>query len=601
MEGWDIVVPAGAIESEAHAAEELQQFLHKAGGPVLPIVHDAQRPRRHVFIGAGEAMHAGAAGFDVSAFGREDFRIVVRDGNIAIAGGRPRGTLYGVYTFLEDYLGVRFLTPDHTHVPWVGTWRRIGPVDRFYHPPMEARWVGYEANYADPQFAVRRRLNWARLPAIAVDSPDGRGAGPLGGRSSMRHIGHSFDEQLPPAKYARDHPEYFCLYKGRRWATLKPGEEGIDFKGGSFAYGMQPCLTHPDVLRIVSARVLDDLAAHPEYLNISVGQNDGGSHCECGPCSQIREREGGPVGGVMAFVNVVADDVAAKYPNRFVSTLAYSDTVAPPRSIRPRDNVQIMWCSISTCFLHGHEDAACPANQWQLGFLRAWAGITKNLYAWNYLMNDEAGGCQLPMPNLGLIGPNIRYQASLGVRGMFFETTSSSHGNQFEDLRNYLLSRLLWDPSQDGDRLMTEWVGLHYGPAAPPIQGWIDRLHRRARASGLHCRCLGGKFADYGMDESDVRAGLEAIEEALRLAGGDEVLQQRIDKASVWAYRAAIEPVWHLQEDDVIDPALAGRMRPLVDRFFELCRTHGATRTGLSERTSIKKYEVKLRKILAGS
>ena len=72
-------------------------------------------------------MRRSQVGFDVDRFGPEDLRIVIRDGNIAIAGGRPRGTLYGVYTFLEDYLGVRFLTVDHTHVPPLGDDHPIGP------------------------------------------------------------------------------------------------------------------------------------------------------------------------------------------------------------------------------------------------------------------------------------------------------------------------------------------------------------------------------------------------------------------------------------------------------------------------------------------
>ena len=600
LDGWDIVVAQDAIESEVFAAEELRQFLGQAGGAELPVVRESDRPNRHIFVGAGEAMRESDLGFDVSSFGQEDFRIVVRDDTIAIAGGRPRGTLYGVYTFLEDYLGVRFLTPEHTHVPPLGDWRRVEPVDRFYHPPMEVRWVCYEDNYADPAFAARLRLNFARVPAIPLDSPDGRGAGPLGGRSSFQHIGHTFDQQLPPAKYAKDHPDYYCLFKGKRWATIKPGEDGIDFKEGSFPYGMQPCLSHPDVLEIVTQSVLDEFAAHPEYLNVSVGQNDGGAHCQCPPCAEIFEREGGHSGSLIAFVNEVADVVAKEYPDRRVSTLAYSDTVVPPKTLRPRDNVQIMWCSITTCFVHRHSDTTCPQNKWQIDTLRGWGAKTKHLYAWNYLMNDEYRGCQLPMPNLWHIDDNIRFQASLGVRGMFFETTSSSHGNQFEELRNYLLSRLVWDPSQDADQLMTEWVSLHYGPAGPPMLAWIDRLHRRATASGLHCRCLGGTFADYGLDETDARFGMETIEEAMRLAGDDEEIKERIDQASVWAVRAAIEPVWHLKEGEPVDPELRERMRPLVDRFFALCRKHGITRAGYVEATAIGKEEDRLRKILAG-
>ena len=55
--------------------------------------------------------------------------IILGDGNIAIAGGRTRGTLYGVYTFLEDYCGARFLTPDNTHVPELGGKCVVKPVE----------------------------------------------------------------------------------------------------------------------------------------------------------------------------------------------------------------------------------------------------------------------------------------------------------------------------------------------------------------------------------------------------------------------------------------------------------------------------------------
>ena len=39
------------------------------------------------------------------------------DGSLVIAGGRPRGVLYGVYHFLEDVVGVRWLSPVAEYVP----------------------------------------------------------------------------------------------------------------------------------------------------------------------------------------------------------------------------------------------------------------------------------------------------------------------------------------------------------------------------------------------------------------------------------------------------------------------------------------------------
>ena len=184
-------------------------------------------------------------------FGPEELRIVIRDGNIAIAGGRPRGTLYGVYTFLEDYLNVRFLTADHTHVPPVASERLVGPVDRRYQPPLHMRWAYYGEVNRNPAFAARLRVN-----TVGNDPK-------YGGRSRQSLISHSFAHQIPSGKYGAEHPEYFCLRGGKRLAQVK-----------SDSYDNEPCLTNPDVLQIVTAAVLQEIERNPDSANVSVSQND---------------------------------------------------------------------------------------------------------------------------------------------------------------------------------------------------------------------------------------------------------------------------------------------------------------------------------------
>jgi len=159
ISNWDIVVSKNAIPSERYAAEEFQTFFAQAGGGRLPILETSDHPDRHIFIGQSELMLKSNVGFTVDGFDEEDLRIVIRDNNIAIAGGKPRGTLYGVYQFLEDYLGLRFLTTDHTYVPKIGEWRIVGPVDRFYHTPLKFRWCWYREINTDPVFATRTRNN----------------------------------------------------------------------------------------------------------------------------------------------------------------------------------------------------------------------------------------------------------------------------------------------------------------------------------------------------------------------------------------------------------------------------------------------------------
>ena len=156
---FDIVIAKDAIPSEVYAAREFRTFFAEATGIRLPIVTKTNRPDRHIFIGPSEALRQSNVAFSVNDMGDEDLRIIVRDNNIAIAGDRPRGTLYGVYTFLEDYLGVRFLTNDHTHVPKLTNWPLAGPIDTSYSPPLEFRWSYYAETNRNYAFAARLRCN----------------------------------------------------------------------------------------------------------------------------------------------------------------------------------------------------------------------------------------------------------------------------------------------------------------------------------------------------------------------------------------------------------------------------------------------------------
>ena len=116
---------------------------------------------------------------------------------------------------------------------------------------------------------------------------------------------------------------------------------------------------------------------------------------------------------------------------------------------------------------------------------------------------------------------------------------------------------------------MDEFLDLHYGSSAPPIRRFIEHVHDRAEASGIHRHCY-GNLIHYGLDETDAQAGLDAFAEALRLADSD-VIRARVEQASICAYRAAIEPVYYATEQEPVSPVMVQRFRPLVKQFFELC------------------------------
>ena len=550
LQGWDIVTADDAIPSEAYAAEEFQSHVARATGVDLPIVKTTDRPDRHVFIGPGKLMRSSAAGFTVDGFGPEDLRIVIRNDNIVIAGGRHRGTLYGVYTFLEDYLGVRFLTADHTHVPPVGAYHVVGPVDRFYHPPLGFRYTYYTEMHRDQAFSVRLRNN-----ALRREPRFGR-------RSSQQVINHSFYYQIPSSKYGKEHPEYYALRDGKRLAPFE--HDG---------HATQPCLTNPDVLRIVTDAVLAKLDADPAMKCISVSQNDNNNYCQCPNCAAIDQGEESAMGSVLTFVNAVADVVAERHPDVEVGTLSYHYSRKPPKTLKPRPNVQIQLCSIECCQIHPIADPDCPRNTPFCRDMDEWGKICDRIFIWSYYTNFR--DYLLPCPNLRIIDPNVKYFVAHNARGVFMQAAGNTAGGELSDLRNYIINNLIWDPSRDGERLREEFIDLHYGRAASPIRDFIRRVHDRAEASGKHERCR-GYLGDYGLDQTDAEAGLEAFAKALELADSGAV-RARVEKASICAYKAALEPAWYPKKMP-LRPEVIKRSRPLAKRFFELCEKYRVSR-----------------------
>ena len=185
---------------------------------------------------------------------------------------------------------------------------------------------------------------------------------------------------------------------------------------------------------------------------------------------------------------------------------------------------------------------------------------------WNY--NTNFSNYLLPCPNLRVIEPNIRYFLENNAKGIFMQAAGNANAAELSELRNYVISGLLWDPSRNGAQLMSEFLDLHYGPAAPPIQRFIQRVHDRAEASGKHHNCF-ARLSDYGLDATDAQAGLDAFSEASRLADTDAV-RAHVERASICAYRAALEPIWY-RDKGPLEPQVAEQMRPLAKRFFELC------------------------------
>ncbi|MDE0043926.1 MAG: alpha-glucuronidase family glycosyl hydrolase, partial [Candidatus Poribacteria bacterium] len=94
-----IVISETASPSERHAADELQFFLKEISGANLPIVTDGGELKSHEII-LGDNLHLKQlnAEIDFDALGDDGFTIRTEGNYLIVAGGKQRGTMYGVYT-----------------------------------------------------------------------------------------------------------------------------------------------------------------------------------------------------------------------------------------------------------------------------------------------------------------------------------------------------------------------------------------------------------------------------------------------------------------------------------------------------------------------
>ena len=103
------------VRLETMAEKELCLFYQKIYGKELKKITEKEADGKSVIF-LGNTEFARKNGVDPDSAGKEEWILKTVGDDLIISGGRPVGTLYGVYELLER-LGTAFLTPDETVVP----------------------------------------------------------------------------------------------------------------------------------------------------------------------------------------------------------------------------------------------------------------------------------------------------------------------------------------------------------------------------------------------------------------------------------------------------------------------------------------------------
>ena len=464
---FSIAVAENADDCIMTAAEEMQTYIEKISGARLPVISENQLADGAKAVVLGETeLEKEITQIDRTAIGADGFLLYSDGDYLLIAGGDSRGTLYGVYTLLEDYLGVRWFTPELEVVP-------------------ESKDVIVDANLnktVQPSFAIRRNDT-----AGTSDAYRARTKMNVSFHYEMEKFGGAltyvlwdvtFDKLVPDALFA-EHPEYFAL--------SADGKRTTD----------HVCVSHPEVLTVAVENARKAILADTKNAKyIHIGQKDNSNYCLCESCTALYEKYGSVSAPTILFTNAFADALDDEFPDFTFTFYAYGETDRPPADLTLKCNPNVVPV---LCGLHkacrSHPLTECGAQDGNETFMNLygenepaiaqdfanWVKIADRTLIYDYTINF-LNTAQF-FSNFETMQPTMKYMHDIGITGYVYNC-GDGHYAAFNDLRNYLLRKIQWDVDCDVEYHMMDFIKAFYGEkAAPYIKEIIDIQTAQTKAT----------------------------------------------------------------------------------------------------------------------
>lgn len=516
---YTVVYSKNADDTVKYAAEEFVFYIHASTGIHLKCEeYESSDAKYMVHIGkTGTVPHKIKT--KLTRMAEEGYYLLCDGKDLYITGNGERGTLYGVYSFLEKYVGVRYYTPSCERILKAEKAVIPSELDEYFVPSLTFRdcfW--YEA--FDPEFSAKQKIN-------SCVSRDLTNYG--GGVSYAGNFVHTL-------------------------STL----------AGTGT--VSPCLTNDDVYTNVLNNAKKWLSANTDSKIISVTAGGDGSSksCSCKNCTAVNNEEDSSVGAFIVFVNRLANDLRCDFPDVYVDALIPSVNDDPPKNTAPCENVIIRLSSVDACFSHSITE--CTSNNFD-EHVTSWGERCENLYIWDYTTNFMYYLC--PFPNLFTLFDNIKFYAQNNVKGLFEQGNYQSPSGEFGELRAYLISKLLWDPDMSREEYlayMYDFLEGYYG------EGWeyiLEYINKTSEASSQsHMLVVSGVKSIMGKEKSSDELAAFA-QELSNLwtkaynATTETVCRRHVEKSKIQADYYSMYVSW----DEEKHPELLENMYEIIQKY----------------------------------
>jgi len=473
----EIVVPENSCAVSEFAGKELQAILSESLGGKINMVKTPDPSKISIIV--GENKYSKDAGIDVSKLPRDGFIIKSSGKNIFIAGHDDkkvspeknlkggiwgmyyeRGTLFGVYEFLERFGEVRFYFPGK-----IGT---VIPKHSSLNIP-EIDFIG------NPDYTVRLFSSFdGELPdgTKDKDSWSFKNTNYYRLRMQTRYIPncHGLSRLGYTKRFLESHPEYFALtVNGKRYNQPEMQHTGQlclssnikdEIYKDAEAYLTGKSAASRGITTIYGV-LWDQSGFQPGYFNVM--PQDGFYKCQCPECKKhwINDQ------AASEFIWGVVCDIAEKLKKNnipgYITMMAYTPYKLIPERKIP-DNVLVMLAESGPWYINNKDTYKREEKE-----IKAWVEkMGGKIWIWTYpnkYANREMPG--IPQMTPKCIGEYYKLQKPY-IFGAYMESETDKY--IFNYLNYYIFSRVMWNNDSDVDAILKEHYHMMFGKSANKME-----------------------------------------------------------------------------------------------------------------------------------
>ena len=481
-----VVTAEKPTKTAVYAVKELVKHIKLATNVTLDIVPESKTPKdvhTRIYVGITEA--ASHQGIDIDRLPRETFVMRSVGNDLFILGRESNsdpldpsnpdvGTLFGVYEFLENYVGVRWLWPGElgTYVPHTNT-IKLTAIKQIEEPFLLFRRLRSHGHII-PESSEDARLGFspkvARSYHEALDVLYRRHR--MGGMDAHPPTGHNtIDWRI----YGEKHPEWFVMTRNGSRGNPRPGRED------------------PQVSLCVTNEELQDFIIEQwdGKSTLVLGPEDAPGRCICDKCRAWDGPQpeiapwfatlmysdpdktdvfyGQTSDRYARFWKIIREKAAKINPNVLVSVsyLYENEFTAPVMDIKLDKNFYgefVQWRDPHLRYFPMPK----AAFEW---IKQQWLGWKKTGIRMGYRPNYLHDGYVMPYFDTWQSGEFFKFAYENGMEGTDFDMNTGQWAVQ--GLRLYMHLRLNSNPELKIKEIRKEYFSA-FGPAAESIEHYCD-------------------------------------------------------------------------------------------------------------------------------